>query len=256
MSTEFIINGYYGKVSTHGDFVSRGLPSSFIDPWDAWLQEAVICSQQQLADNWLNCYLTGPIYRFALSPGVCGENGWLGIMMPSVDSIGRYYPMTIATINKQNVNPFIAMQQEAVWFTNLEALALSSLDDNFSIEQFNIDLNALKPSSIINNEEITVFPEPIIRQSSSHAWQGIIEGNQTITDVLPFFLNNFLKEHYFAYSLWWTKGSELVAPSLLVNEGMPPFKGIAAMLDGNWQQWGWEGKRYPFEEQDRDASKK
>ncbi|WP_428353117.1 type VI secretion system-associated protein TagF [Methyloprofundus sp.] len=57
MSTASITNGYYGKVSTHGDFVSKGLPASFIDPWDAWLQETVVSSQQQLGDDWLNCYL-------------------------------------------------------------------------------------------------------------------------------------------------------------------------------------------------------
>ena len=255
MSIELIINGYYGKVSTQGDFVSRGLPASFIDPWDTWLQEAVVSSRQQLGESWLNCYLTGPIYRFALAPGICGENGWLGIVMPSVDSIGRYYPMTIATMNRQNINPFLAMQQEETWFSNIEALALSSLADGFSMELFNDGLNALKPNVIFFSDDATRPVDRITKQTSHQAWQRTMGGNQKITEVLPFFLNDFLKDHYFTYSLWWTQGSELVSPSLLICEGLPPFDGVAAMLDGNWKQWGWEGNRYPFGEQDKDETR-
>jgi type VI secretion system protein ImpM len=251
MSTESITNGYFGKVSSHGDFVSRGLPTSFIDPWDAWLQEAIVSSQYQLGDNWLNCYLTGPIYRFVLAPGVCGENGWVGIMMPSVDSVGRYYPVTIATMNRQNFNPFIVMQQEVAWFSNLETLALSSLEDNFNLEQFNNDLNKLKPEIIFNSKEVIKASEQVTKQESHQAWQRKVEGNQSIAEVLPFFLNDFLQEQYFAYSLWWTQGSELVSPSLLICEGLPPFDGISAMFDGNWKKWGWEGTRFPFCGQNR-----
>ena len=250
------MNGYHGKVSTYGDFVSRGLPTSFIDPWDAWLQEAIFCSRQQLGENWLNCYLTGPIYRFALAPGICGENAWLGIMMPSVDRIGRYYPMTIATMNRLNINPFLAMQQEAKWFTDAESLALSSLTDNFSLEKFNCELNELKPESLFSCDDVILSSEQVTKQNSHQAWQKTMGNNQAISDVLPYFLSDFLKDHYFAYSLWWTQGSELVEPSFLICEGLPPFEGVAAMLDGNWKKWGWEGNRYPFGEQERDEAKK
>jgi type VI secretion system protein ImpM len=245
MSTKPITSGYYGKVSTHGDFVSRGLPVSFTDPWDAWLQEAIFSSQQKLGDNWLDCYLTGPIYRFVLSPGICGENSWLGIMMPSVDRIGRYYPMTITTMNRLNINPFIALEKELSWFSQVETLALSSLADDFSLEQFNLEINELKPDIFYNNCEPSLHSEQINKQPSHHAWQQSMEASQQISDMLPCFLDNLLKEQCFAYSLWWTQGSEQVSPSLLVCEGLPPFDGVAAMFDGNWQKWGWEGNRYP-----------
>lgn len=257
MSAEPIINGYYGKVSTHGDFVNRGLPVSFIAPWDAWVQEAVITCQQQLGDDWLSCYLTSPIYRFVLAPGICGENSWLGIMMPSVDRVGRYYPLTITTMNRSNINPFFLLEQEVSWFTNVEALALSSLADNFSLELFNHELNLLKSEVFINNCESLSSPEQINKQASHHAWQQTIEVDQTISSLLPCFLDNLLKQSCFAYSLWWTQGSERVDPSLLISEGLPPFNGVAAMFDGNWEKWGWNGNRYPvlpFGSQNYDAS--
>ena len=250
MSEQTIKNGYYGKVSTHGDFVSRGLSSSFIDPWDGWLQEAVFSSRQQLGDNWINCYLTGPIYRFALSPGVCGENGWLGIMMPSVDSVGRYYPMAIVTMNRENINPFYAVQREEKWFSAVEELALSTLADNFNLQQFNDDLDALQTGVFLDDDgDTTQIPfEHANKQNTQNAWQKSVSVEQKITETFPAFFNDFLKEHYFSYSLWWTKGSELVEPSLLICQGMPPFDGVAAMLDGECGKWGWEGNRYPFDQ--------
>ena len=88
--------GFFGKLPKHGDFLSRRLPRAFTDPWDRWLQNAIADSREQMAEDWLNIYLTSPIWRFALSPGLCGDNAWAGVLMPSVDRVGRYFPLTLA----------------------------------------------------------------------------------------------------------------------------------------------------------------
>ena len=88
--------GFYGKLPARGDFVSRRLPRSFVEPWDAWLQQGFASSRDHLGDGWLEAYLTSPIWRFVLAPGVCGPAGVAGVVMPSVDSVGRYFPLTIA----------------------------------------------------------------------------------------------------------------------------------------------------------------
>jgi type VI secretion system protein ImpM len=246
MPTEFIEPGYYGKVHTHGDFVSRGLPRSFIDPWDAWLQEAINTSRQQLGDTWLNYYLTSPVYRFVLSPGICGNHGWQGVLMPSVDKIGRYYPMTVSLMDKQNINPFIALQTRNEWFTSIERLVFSCLEDNFNLEKFNGSLSNFRfnagYSDAKTEQSCIEIPEKIFH----HAWQQPLKSVESMSNLLPDILDNLLKEQCFAYSLWWTQGSEIVSPSLLICEGLPHFEGIAALFDGNWQKWGWEGQLYPI----------
>ena len=40
--------GFYGKLASRGDFVSRGLPQSFIAPWDSWLAAGLLASQASL----------------------------------------------------------------------------------------------------------------------------------------------------------------------------------------------------------------
>ena len=40
--------------------------------------------------------MMAPIWRFALAPGVAGPLPMLGVMMPSVDRVGRQFPLTLA----------------------------------------------------------------------------------------------------------------------------------------------------------------
>src|SRR5262249_2958329 len=90
--------GWHGKLPTLGDFATRRLAADFVHSWDAWLSEQLPALRQQ--PDWLEAYLASPSWRFLLMPGVLpgpsGETAWAGVLMPSVDRVGRYYPMTLA----------------------------------------------------------------------------------------------------------------------------------------------------------------
>ncbi|MET0382001.1 MAG: type VI secretion system-associated protein TagF, partial [Burkholderiaceae bacterium] len=88
--------GFYGKLPSEGDFVSRRLPWEFTTVWDEWLQQGMAASRQTLGGRWLDLYLSAPVWRFQLAPGVCGPLGWRGLFFASVDRVGRYFPLTIA----------------------------------------------------------------------------------------------------------------------------------------------------------------
>ena len=90
--------GFFGKLPARGDFVSQHLPTSFIRPWDSWLAGAVGASQTALGADWRAMWLEAPVWRFALAPGLCGTSAVLGLMLPSVDRAGRYYPLTFAAL--------------------------------------------------------------------------------------------------------------------------------------------------------------
>jgi type VI secretion system protein ImpM len=40
--------------------------------------------------------------------------------------------------------------------------------------------------------------------------------------------------------VWWTSGSEAVAATFLICDGLPPAEGFGAFLDGRWSDWGWD----------------
>ena len=97
--------GFYGKLASRGDFVSRALPQSFIGPWDSWLAAGLLASQNSLGGDWLNAYLVSPLWRFVLAPGVCGPDAAAGVVMPSIDRVGRYFPLAVVALLDHDTNP-------------------------------------------------------------------------------------------------------------------------------------------------------
>ncbi|HSY26096.1 MAG TPA: type VI secretion system-associated protein TagF, partial [Burkholderiaceae bacterium] len=134
--------GFFGKVTSHGDFVSRRLPPAFLDKWDVWLQQGLQTSKEQLGAAWLDTYLTSPIWRFALSNDVVDGHAWAGVLMPSVDRVGRHFPLMIAACVPTQGPLLHWLADGETWYDELEALALSSLENNFLLEDFDAALQA------------------------------------------------------------------------------------------------------------------
>ena len=88
--------GFHGKVPSRGDFVQFGLPRSFTEPWDLWMQRMIAASRSALGETWLSAWLEAAPWSFVLSPGICGPGAVIGLWMPSSDRVGRCYPLTLA----------------------------------------------------------------------------------------------------------------------------------------------------------------
>ncbi|WP_334190998.1 type VI secretion system-associated protein TagF [Noviherbaspirillum sp.] len=231
--------GFFGKVTTHGDFVSRRLPTAFLSVWDSWLQYSVQQSRETLGQEWLNIYLSSPIWRFALAPGVCGVSGWAGILMPSVDRVGRHFPLTIAAALPDDRALVDWIQGSKGWYDEIEGLALSSLDSSFSLQGFDLQLAglAIAPS-------LTGFA-PRSQQGLSSSPRRPQGSCVPITDITQAgaaaaeFQENTGLASFHQYSMWWTDGSPRVDPCFLAGPNLPLHASFAAMLDGEWAQHGW-----------------
>jgi type VI secretion system protein ImpM len=121
-----VVAGFYGKLPARGDFVRAGLPRDFIDPWDAWLQSVIAGSRTLAGDAWLPAYLESPVWRFALPPGMCGELAVLGLMLPSVDKAGRYFPLSFAALHPSGIS---AVSGDA-WLDVCEAAGRDALEQD------------------------------------------------------------------------------------------------------------------------------
>src|ERR671922_2029225 len=99
--------GFYGKLPSHGDFLRRRVSDAFLHVWDGWLQECMIASQRALGDRWLDVYLTSPAWRFGCAAGACGPSPVVGVMVPSVDRVGRYFPLTLVAELPVNAAPLV-----------------------------------------------------------------------------------------------------------------------------------------------------
>ena len=58
--------------------------------------------------------------------------------------------------------------------------------------------------------------------------------------AMPYLLNAALNTQLSSYSVWHTLGSDLISPMMFCTQGLPPIRGIASMLDGQWQSRNWK----------------
>ena len=87
--------GIFGKLPAKRDYVMHGMPPELMDVLDPWLQSAVAQSRNDMGNNWLSTYLASPIWRFWLGSRISGQTV-IGALMPSVDGVGRYFPLCCA----------------------------------------------------------------------------------------------------------------------------------------------------------------
>jgi len=89
--------GFHGKLPGTGDFVQRRLPTAFVDTWDRAWQASLARLAERHGDGWRERFLGMPSWRFALASSVCGPLPWVGVVMSSSDSVGRVFPLVIAS---------------------------------------------------------------------------------------------------------------------------------------------------------------
>ena len=157
--------GCFGKVPAHGDFVWQGLPARFVTPWDTWLQETLVAYREAQPDTWLESYLRSPIWRFLLRDDALGPETWCGIVLPSVDIVGRYFPFTIA-VPLPRYSPFVSTQRALeAWLAGAEQIALDALTAGTPVEEV---LESVREQAVPD----IVEREPQEQPADSNVWGG------------------------------------------------------------------------------------
>ncbi len=238
--------GFYGKLPSHGDFLRRRVSDPFVATWDAWLQECLTESRIALGDAWLNVYLTSPAWRFVCAPGALGPSPVAGLMVPSVDRVGRYFPLTIVAELPQNVSPVSLSTVGQTFFDNGQRLLLATLEaaqidfDAFdrSVDQLGLDLQTLaaQPSFALDMAALAG-----LNAGRGTDWRIPLAVSPDLTTAFEQILSQHLTSLFDPLSLWWTDGSSFVEPSCLITKGLPRPESFAAMLDGSWSDRAWHG---------------
>jgi type VI secretion system protein ImpM len=155
--------GWYGKLPGMGDFANRRVSHEFLEPWDQWLQFGLSYLKTN-HPNWLQNYLRAPIWYFALGKHVLSPQGWVGIMLPSVDAVGRYFPLTLANpIDSFELHGHEARMKLAQWWSQCARYASMALEQDLDATSFDNQLIAAFRTGLvgaINAPLIHDFPSP------------------------------------------------------------------------------------------------
>lgn len=231
--------GFFGKLPSNGDFLERRVPGSFREVWDAWLQRSLTASREELGSRWLDCYLTSPLWRFFLSDGVAGAASYLGLLLPSVDRVGRYFPLTVVAELPGGLAPLGMARAAADWFAEVEALCTAVLEDSDAeLEHFDAAL-AASGARLAGVDELQVAGTTFPGSATQWHWpvRAVDQLSATLADPLLSAAQSALRP----LTLWWTTGSELVQPCVLLVRSFPRPESFAALLAGSWDDGRWEG---------------
>ena len=193
--------GFFGKLPCRGDFLRRRVPDEFVAAWDEWLQKCLTQSREQLGDAWRDAYLAGPICRFVLAEGVCGTGAYAGVMMPSVDRVGRCFPLTIVTQWEDSACAVDVACRASEWFDTIEDIAAEGLETS--------DLDAFDAE--VARAESRLRLEPV----------------SSVQRAVNAFAARELERSFRPLSIWWIDDSDA---SWLCTRGLPDAQAFGAML--------------------------
>jgi type VI secretion system protein ImpM len=236
--------GFYGKLPTHGDFLRRRVSDAFVGVWDGWLQECLAASRGALGDKWLDVYLTSPVWRFGCAAGTCGPAPVVGVMVPSVDRVGRYFPLTLVAELPNGASPIAASTMGSPFFDAAERLVIETLEsERLDFEAFDAHVQALGEQLHVLVGAHAVVLEPVaaavLSDGAQAGWQIPIGSPGQLAPAFEQLLSQRLSALYDPLVLWWTEGSAIVEPSCLIAKGLPDPAAFAALLDGSWARSQW-----------------
>jgi type VI secretion system protein ImpM len=196
------VPAWFGKLPGIGDFAQRRLAPDFLKLWDSWLQHNLQRLRDQ-RDDWMAHYLEAPLWYFALGCDIVNANPWVGILMPSVDAVGRYFPLTLAIELQACESEVVAseeMDKICDWWRQSAAVALTALDTNQDALNFDAILSAAFSSkSQLNVQSQTTKIDQIPLPGNS-IWLANVGEDQDIAHVVDGLPKDNVFDILFGYS--------------------------------------------------------
>jgi type VI secretion system protein ImpM len=218
--------GLFGKLPAKRDFIGMNASRRFLEVWEPWLQAGVAMSKQMLGDAWIETYNRAPIWRFWLGADFCGE-AMIGAFMPSVDGVGRSFPLAIFVGEGDASLPPPELEPNDAWFEAAEAVLLDALEPRATLE--------------LIAEKVAALPTPALepRVTKDGGFEELAEGGVLARDMTEEVSAAFLAARRFgrrrafaSQTFWWTIGGEGFPSLGLLEVGLPPATRFADMLTG------------------------
>jgi type VI secretion system protein ImpM len=234
--------GLYGKLPSHGDFLRRRVADDFVTGWDGWLQQCIAESRAALGEEWLETYLTSPAWRFALSANVCGATPIAGVIVPSVDRVGRYFPVTLVWPTPPEFSTVETAVHFHAGFDAAERLLLDTLAAD-QVEFGDFDRRVMELATQLeqpagSQRRLTAATLESLRGTLAHPQCLPLRSTADVAAPALQIFGRMLDAS--AGCCWWTDGSAAIEPSWLITAALPDGTQYCAMLNGNWPAAGWQ----------------
>lgn len=158
--------GLFGKVPQKRDFMSMQMPTAVLSPFETWLQSGVAASRNELGQTWQDHYLVAPIWRFWIGKHILGTTV-AGALMPSVDQVGRYFPLSIMYFADDGDHlPPPLLSPLDHWYAAIEQRLLGALAEETDAYLATV-LQGLEPPYEVAVPPVVTEAEPVIEAAHS-----------------------------------------------------------------------------------------
>ena len=213
--------GAYGKYPVKRDYIAVRIPRPVLQPLETWLAAGLATSRDRLGRRWQEHYMVQPVWNFRLGRALCGVE-CLGTMAPSVDGVGRTFPLVILAMAQSSADR-LTSDANAVndWLATACERLMQALSDDPPREPEDL-VNGLAdpPSEVDASNDV----EPLGKGTRA-VWG---EGGQDEAD------SRIAAEHLARSgdhrSIWWCGGSALVRAQTVTFDGFPDPEFMVTMM--------------------------
>jgi type VI secretion system protein ImpM len=205
--------GVFGKLPVLGDFLDRGLPRDLVDAWHGWLVAGLAASRGALGPTFEPAYMAAPVWRVVVPAGTLATAGLAGVVLPSVDAVGRLFPLTLAVplAADAGIDPLDAEP----WLDALEASGRAGLALDEHPERWIVGLAGLPPPPALDRRAETGWLAP--------------DGSGG-EDVVCRVRRGLLRLAARGRTLLWSQGSPFVRPAAWIADRPPEGEAFARLL--------------------------
>lgn len=218
--------GLFGKVPQKRDFLAVNLPDAVLHPFETWLQTSLAASRGAMGRRWEEFYLVAPIWRFWIGSKVFGT-GCAGAMAPSVDAVGRYFPLAIVYWDAAASLPPPLLDPAEDWYGAIDERLLKALSESDADYLETLLDGIAAPPSL--GEPDPAHTTGIFRDGLALA----PAGKELLEVALPALRDEDYAAAAAGRSYWWSKAPS--GPTLYAGSGLPEADRFARML--LWTGW-------------------
>lgn len=128
--------------------------------WDSYLSESMIHVLVDKSIPKLNAYLNSEVWMFCMAQSAGEEPGlrkW-GVVVPSIDKVGRYFPL----VCERNHVGGVSLSQHLKWLYVVAGLMCECIDVEWGIDVFELRLSAACSLDMSDTDEHSEHTLPTV----------------------------------------------------------------------------------------------
>lgn len=220
--------GFFGKLPGYGDFVQRNVNPAIVDYWDNWILQAIDNSKSELKKQWKDRFFTSPIWRFHIHGGIVCDDAISGLMMPSVDSLGRCYPFFVICRFESKTDVFTLASIIDKAHAKCEEFLLHLLDQS----RPNLDEVSSEIGQFYNPLKRHYIPKIADNETLAHnqIFQFNGKSEEEFSHINQRFLSFMAEQQDLSMTIWSRAQSQHLTPQYRYYKGMPPTYAFSSFL--------------------------